>query len=275
MVGLEDIALALANPLEILERIAKLGDRGTAGPDAAAHEPVDETHPPAPRWRDGRWAQARQLAADPGRIGPPIAPEVIVDHTTDMADEDWEPLLVAFSTRPGDGACCTFLVGKTAAQGTVQFMPITRNANHAGGPRHGVYIDPARPGPPIHPNTIAVGIEFHCAGGQVRLVAGVWRYVEDGKIHGGPIAADQVEPDPQRPGRGWQKLTPYQEDVRARLHADLELVLRPMRAGLRAVSVGEAVPAWGMAASARRVGHVTLDAEHRSDPWPNGMRALR
>jgi hypothetical protein len=41
------------------------------------------------------------------------------------------------------------------------------------------------------------------------------------------------------------------------------------------VSTGEAVPTWAIARSVRFIGHVDLDPTNRSDPWPNGMRALR
>lgn len=270
MTDSEQLEAIVATELERLAYLGRIGDRGTAGPDE--HPPVGPTRDVEPYWMGGIWIGARHIAAHPHRMGGVIAPMTIVDHTTDMADEDWDALVQAFSTKPGDGACCHFLVGKSEAQGVVQFVPISRNANHAGGPGHGVYIDD---GHEIHPNLLAIGIEFHCAGGQVRLIGDRWRYVEDGKIHGAPIASENVEPDPQRPGRGWQKLTPYQEYVRGRLHADLELVLQPMHPGLRAVSKGEAVPAWGKPRSTRIVGHVSLDPEHRSDPWPNGMRALR
>lgn len=260
----------VATELERLAYLATIGNRNTAGPDE--HPPVGPIKDVEPFWRGGLWIGARYVPAHSHRIGGAIAPMTIVDHTTDMADEDWDALIRAFSTQPGDGACCHFLVGKSEAQGVVQFVSVGRNGNHAGGPGHGVYVDD---GHEIHPNLLAIGIEFHCAGGQLRLIGGQWRYVENGKIHGAPVPASEVDPDPARPGRGWQKLTPYQEYVRGRLHADLELVLAPMYPGLRAVSKGEAVPSWGHARTTRIVGHVTLDPEHRSDPWPNGMAALR
>lgn len=265
----DSIEAIVATELERLAYLGTLGDRNTAGPDE--HPPVGPLKDVAPFWQSGLWIGARHVAAHPGRIGGSIAPMTIVDHTTDMADEDWDALIAAFSTRPGDGACCHFLVGKSEAQGVVQFVPVSRNGNHAGGPTHGVYVDD---GHEIHPNLLAIGIEFHCAGGQLRMVGNQWRFVEDGKIHGAPLSGENVEPDPQRPGRGWQKLTPYQEYVRGRLHADLEMVLAPLRPGLRAVSKHEAAPAWAKARTSRIVGHVTLDAASRSDPWPPGMRAL-
>lgn len=47
----------------------------------------------------------------------------------------------------------------------VQFAPITRNANHAGGKTHGWwYTRAGGRGRLIHPNTVAVGIELDNAG---------------------------------------------------------------------------------------------------------------
>lgn len=256
---------------DAITRVATIGDRGTAGPPVVEQPVVDPAHPLVPSWLDGYWSGARRVAAHVGRVGGAIRPCATVVHTTDMLPDEWDALLKAWSEKPGDGACAHFLIGRDEAHGIVQFVPITRNGNHAGGPGHGVFKTGA--GAALHPNTIAVGIEVHCAGG-VRLVNGQWRLVENGVAHGAPLPAADVTPDPQRPGRGWHNVTDYQRRVLAALLDDLELALASMPAGLQALSTGEAVPAWGVPKSARVVGHVSLDPAHRSDPWPAQMAFL-
>lgn len=258
---------------QVAARLATIGDWGTAGPDLVAHPPITQAPPSSPAFVDGWWSEAHRIDAHPGRIGPPIDPCCVVDHTTDMHPDDWDALLNALRTRAGDRACMQFLVGRTEAYGIVQLVPITRNGNHAGGPHHGVYV--AGSGQVFHPNTLAVGIEFHCAGGQVRLVGNEWRYIENGVMHGAPIPASEIEADQARPGRGWHCLSSFQVAVRAKLHAALDDVMRPMPAGLVARSTGEAVPSWAVPRTMRFVGHVSLDPTDRADPWPPGMRALR
>ena len=267
------IGLIEASAAHVVARLLTLGDAGTAGPGLDLHPLIDTAPPASDTFVDGWWSGARRVDAHPGRVGPPINPCAGIDHTTDMHPDDWDALVNSWRIRPGDGACAHFLVGRDEGHGVLQLVPITRNGNHAGGPHHGVYVAPNAV--PVHPNTIAVGIEFHCAGGQLRLVGGVWRFVEGGVMHGAPIDPSEVEPDPARPGRGWHLLTPYQVEMRAKLHAALDAVLRPLPSGLVAKSTGEAVPWWGVPRTQRFVGHVTLDPTDRSDPWPPGMRALR
>lgn len=270
----EKLEAIVATEIERLHRMSMLGDFGTAGP--VDHPPV-ASRPDHSAFPGGYWIGARRVDPHPHRRGGATDPCVILDHTTDMHPDDWDALIEGWVKRPGDGACANLLVGQTEQHGVVQFTPIDHNGNHAGGlppPNgHGWFVDPARPGN-IHPNLLTVGIEFHSAGGMLRLIGGAWRFVEDGKIHGAPIAPSEVEPDPQRPGRGWHLLTPYQKMIRDWLHSDLDKALRPLPPGLRAVSTGEAVPSWGVPRSMRFIGHVTLDPTNRADPWPPGMRAL-
>lgn len=260
----------VATEIERLSRMNRLGDFGTAGP---GEHPAVTPRPPSAQFPGGYWRGARRVDPHPARVGGVIDPCAIVDHMTDMHPDDWDALVNGWRIRGGDGACANLLVGRSEAHGCLALVPINRNGNHAGGPGHGVFRDAA--GHDWHPNLLAIGIEFHCAGGMVRLIGGQWRFVEDGKIHGEPIAADEIEPDPQRPGRGWHLLTDYQKMMRDWLHKDLDAAMRPMPAGLRAVSMGEAVPSWGVPRSTRIVGHVSLDPKHRGDPWPPGMRALQ
>lgn len=270
MTDLETLEAVVASQTEMLRRLAELGNHDLAGPD---HPPeiVDIVLPPHPSWLHGWWQEARIIPAHPGRIGGPISPFAIVDHTTDMLPDEWDVLLRTIGVTPGKGNAFHFVIGRNAAEGVVQCVPIDRNANHAGGPEHGEYQDrDAR----HHPNLVAVGIEIHCAGG-VRQVEDRWRLVEDGKAHGLPIPDSDVIPDPLRPGRGWHRVTDYQYERLGRLHADLEHVLAPMPPGLTARSLYEAPPSWAVTLSARIVGHVNLDAKNRSDPWPQTLRWLR
>lgn len=262
---LETLEAVVASQTEMLLRFARLGDHGTAGPHADEHPAVEGTHLAVAPWIDGWWRAAHRTTAHPGRMGPPIKPCCSIIHTTDMLPDEWSALLAAWQMRLGDGACAHFLIGRSAVEGVAQLVSINRNGQHAGGPGHGVY----QPGS-IHPNTIAVGIELHCAGG-VRLLNGAWRLVELGRAHGKALPPEDVIPDTQRPGRGWHVVTDYQRTQLDALLRDLELVLAPVPAGLKAKSTGEMVPTWGEPKSTRVVGHVSLDPEHRSDPHPMMM----
>lgn len=268
----DDIEAVAATTEQVIARIAAIGAFGTAGPADHPADVVDVVHAPAPRWDHGWWAGAIRKPAHAGRVGGAINPWAVVVHTTDMLPEEWAALVHAWTDKAADGACAHFLIGRTEQEGVVQFVPINRNGNHAGGPGHGVFdTESARD---VHPNLVTVGIELHCAGG-VRLVSGQWRLVEDGVAHGQPLPASDVIPDPHRPGRGWHVVTDYQRFRLAALLGELELVLGPLPAGASSRSIGEQVPSWGVPKTARTVGHVSLDPAHRADPWPPTMDWLR
>ncbi|MGE5723516.1 MAG: N-acetylmuramoyl-L-alanine amidase [Sphingomonadales bacterium] len=212
---------------------------------------------------DGRWSLATRRDAHPGRIGGAIHPFATVVHTTDQPSETWETLINNWTTTAGNGACAHFAIGRTAQEGVIQLTRIDRNANHAGGPGHGSFIAGAQS---WHPNEVSVGIELHCAG-AVRRIDGSWRFFEDGAAHGLPIPDDEVIPDPQRPGRGWHKVTDYQYRQLAALLDGLDAALDPLPEGCVAHSI-EAPPAYGIFPTGRVVGHVSLTAARRGDPWP-------
>lgn len=246
------VDIIVATDEHVAARAEALGDRATAGPDVS-------------KWSDGWWSTAGRKPAHAQRVGGAISPWAVVVHTTDMVPEEWKALVNAWTTRPGDGACAHFLIGRSADEGVVQFVPIHRNGNHAGGPEHGVFDTAAARA--IHPNLVAVGIELHCAGG-LRKVNGAWRFMEAHVVHGAPIPEADVIVDEQRPDRGWHVVTDYQRDRLSALLVDLELVLAPLPAGAACRATGkEAVPAWGVPRSARVVGHVSLDPANRADPW--------
>lgn len=273
-----------AGPVDVVARLCRLGDACTAGPTEAtagsarsvtawsvasasrSASPL-EPHPvaAAAEWIGGWWQHARRLWAHPGRVGGPIRPFGTVVHSTDMLPDEWDALVAAWLGRAGDGACAHFLIGRTVEHGTLQLAPITSNANHAGGPGHGVYRVPGIGD--VHPNLATVGIELHCAGG-VRRVGGAWRLVEGGVAHGAPLPESEVIPDPARPGRGWHRVTDYQRAALAALLAGLELVLAPVPPGAVKVAFHEAPPAYAVIPGARLATHAELDPQHRADPWP-------
>lgn len=221
---------------------------------------------------DGFWPSARRVDADPGRIGAAINPWAVVVHTTDMVPSSFAALIAAWQSKPGAGDCAHFLIGRTEADGVVQLVPITRNANHAGGPQHGVFV--AADGTTYHPNSVSVGIELHCAGG-VQRIGGAWRLVEDGQPTGEAIPDLDVILDPVRPGRGWHVVTEYQYQQLAALLLELEESgLSAAPKGVVARSTFETPQAWGLG-TGRIVGHVSLDARNRSDPWPPTMDWIR
>ena len=212
---------------------------------------------------NGWWSLARRLPAFPGRIGQVIAPFAVVVHTTDMVPESWTGLLNSWTTRPGQGECAHFIIGRDATSGIVQLAPITRNANHAGGTGHGSFVAGHQS---WHPNNVSVGIELHCAG-QLHNKGGQWRLVENNVAQGLPIPAEDVIPDPARPGIGYHTVTDYQYEQLGLLLDGLETVLGALPEGCVAQSI-EQPPRYAIFASGRRVGHVSLHAAQRGDPWP-------
>jgi N-acetylmuramoyl-L-alanine amidase len=211
----------------------------------------------------GWWSLAVRHDADPGRVGGAIVPFATVVHTTDEPTETWETLITNWTTKAGDGSCAHFAIGRTEADGVVQLVPIDHNANHAGGAGHGTFVAGAQS---WHPNLVSVGIELHCAG-AVQQQDGAWRFFDNGAPSGQPIPDDEVVSDPDRPGRGWQMVTEYQYAQLGALLDGLEATLAPLPAGCVADSV-EAPPAYGVFPTGRVVGHVSLTAARRGDPWP-------
>lgn len=260
-----------ATAAEVMARLDAAVDRDTAGPEPHP-DVVDIIPPPHPGWVHGWWSDAQKRPAHPDRVGGPISAFSAVVHTTDMLEDEFDALLDATAKRRGAGNAYHFLIGRNASQGVVQCVPIDRNANHAGGPSHGVLVTPK--GKAYHPNLVCVGIELHCAGG-VRKVEGRWRLVEGGKAHGRPIPDDDVIPDPNRPGRGWHRVTDYQYGRLSALLKSLDAIMPPAPFGLVARSTSQTPAEWALPRDGRVVGHCSLDFARRSDPWPPTMDWLR
>ena len=268
----QGFALIEATTEQLLAMTAKLGDFGTAGHEENEHTASPVAPATHPAFVSGRWTHldCRFIPAHTARIGPPITPMATGLHTTDMVPSTWKGLIDRWHSTPGDGACATFLIGRSRAEGVVQMVPIDRNANHLGGPGHGNFVIN---GKTVHPNTVTNGIEVHCAGG-VQRIRGVWRFVEGGVASGEPLPDEDVIADPQRPGRGWHVITDYQLSILDALLRDLDTVQVPLPAGSTTIAYGESVPTWALHHSRRVVGHVEMDPVHRSDPWPGGMSWL-
>jgi hypothetical protein len=265
------IKFVAATAVEGAVRLNDAINKDTNGPEPHP-DVVDIIPPPHPRWVSGWWSDAVKRQAHPMRIGGPISPFAVVVHTTDMLEDEFDALVSATCTREGAHNAFHFLIGRHAAQGVVQVAPIDKNANHAGGPSHGVLVTPK--GREYHPNLVTIGIELHCAGG-VRKVEGKWRLVEDGKAHGRPIPDDDVIQDPQRPTRGWHRVTDYQYGRLRMLLNDLEPVMTPMPYGTVAKSTSQTPEEWALPRDGRVVGHCSLDFARRSDPWQPTMEWLR
>lgn len=212
---------------------------------------------------DGWWSEAIRRDAHPGRVGPVIQPFAVVIHTTDMPPGSLPGLINRWTSQPGEGNGSHFVIGRSAAEGFYQLVPIDRNGNHAGGPGHGSFTDGSHT---WHPNSVSVGIELHCAG-QVRMHEGQWRLFSEGAPSGPPIPVGEVIPNPNNPQRGWQIVTPYQYEQLAALLDGLEATIGDLPAGCVATSIAP-VPAYGQFPTGRIVGHVSLDADSRGDPWP-------
>lgn len=225
---------------------------------------------------DGWWSIATRRDAHPVRIGVPINPFAVVVHTTDMTPETFDTLIRSWTTTPGEkkrtGVGAHFVIGRTATDGVIQLMPITNLAAHAGGTGHGNFVAGQQH---WHPNDVAVGIELHCAGG-VKKHNGSWRHFENNVPTGAVIPDSDViaDPHPQRPGQGWHIVTEYQYEQLNALLDGLEATLDPMPVGCVATS-GEQPLAWGSFPSGRIVGHVSLHAAQKSDPWPPTCDWLR
>lgn len=220
-------------------------------------------------WEFGWWLDAHKVPAHPMRIGGPIVPRAIVVHTTDTYPGGFTAIAKAWGSEPGKGNAAHFMIGRTAQDGVVQFAPVTRNANHAGGKPHGNWKTAA--GVLIHPNTIAVGIELDCAG-QLKIA-------KDGAIYhpdsGKSIPVSDVYFDAK--GRPWHKVTDYQLYTLRKLIDDLRLALKPTQDPVAPDGnyAQNGVAYYASAPLPWLVGHVTLDPVNRTDPGPQVMEWLR
>ncbi len=247
-------------------------DWETAGPEEDEHPLVpigpyvQAAHGPA--FVDGWWDLAQRRPAHEGRIGRTIVPSCVVVHTTDTYG-GFDAMVKSWTTAPGAGNAAHFMIGRGPSDGVVQFAPIVRNANHAGGKVHGNFK--GAKGGLVHPNTCSVGIEM-VAAGRLTLTDGVWVHKESGHI----VSKDEVFVDEK--GHGWQVVTDYQLRMLDMLLTDLEDQLQPFD-GVQAIPdmdyAKAGVSYYAPFPDSRIVGHVTLDPVNRCDPGPQVMAHLK
>jgi len=283
------IRFATARLLDRLTNREHVGDWNTVGGDehvtklaelnalaAPAARPTYSWSGPNDTGGRGWFLGATRKAAHPGRVGKAIKPWCVVVHTTDMLPHTFNALVHAWTTNADRGACAHFLIGRTPEEGLVQFVPVTRNANHAGGkPAHGWFRSGVA-GYRIHPNTVSVGIEVSNAGALRKMPDGKWYQYSysERKIVGKAFAPEDVHVDER--GKGWHKPTQYQLDTLSMLLDEIETQLAPVPAKIITAPNG-VVPAYGRIPNPERprvVGHVTLDPNRKSDPGPVIMELL-
>jgi N-acetyl-anhydromuramyl-L-alanine amidase AmpD len=222
-------------------------------------------------WSDGWHTEIRMAKAHPGRIGLPIVPRAIVVHVTDTAPGGFDAIVKSWTAKAGAGNAAHFMIGRTPKDGIVQFVPVTRNGNHAGGKTHGWWRDKA--GRLIHPNTCSVGIEIDCGGRLKQYSDGAYYHPTSGKEI--PIADVYFDSK----GRAWHKPTDYQKAALKSLIAHLRRIVQPMPADWTIVPNGDygnlGVAYFAPSAHRDLVGHVTLDPSNRSDPGPLVMEWLK
>lgn len=218
-------------------------------------------------WKNGWYEGAARIDAHPLRLGGSIVPRSVVVHTTDMY-EGFRGLIKRWPAEKGEGNAAHFLLGRTAKEGLVQFAPITRNANHAGGKTgHGWYVDAERV---YHPNLVAIGIEVDNAGRLIAKGSGKsLRLVHKDSGRELPIARCFQHTD----GTWWEAWTPYQERTLRQLVSACVLTLKEFSREFPAhVSPNgdyklNGVP-WAQLPGVNVVGHATLDPNRKTDPGP-------
>jgi len=283
---------------EWLSWFKSVGEFGTQGPAPDEHPPVTPLDGLAAnagtagplgaavgQWADGWWSGALKVPAHASRVGGVITPQTVVVHTTDMLPNDWVALEAAWARKPGQCAA-HFNIGRSPLQGVVQHVSVTRNANHAGGatrngkPMHGWWVTEG--GKFIHPNTIAIGIELHCAGmlkwkpGAVGRVA---LYNDSDSHRMVEFTGDDLYVDDLN--RPWHVITQYQLDRLGELLHALKAVLKSLAEGTKPQADAAYIKDrsyWDTSAALPTrdtlVGHWSLDPVNKTDPGPQGMQAL-
>lgn len=230
---------------------------------------------PSDAWTAGWYVPATKLRAHPGRIGRTIVPKAVVLHTTDTMPGGFAAIARSWTSKPGKGNAAHFMIGRNEKDGVVQFAPVTKNANHAGGKPCGMFQVPG--GGLVHPNASCIGIELDAGGYLGNPTAdGNYRHPDTGR----PVAAADVFVDTR--GRGWHRVTTYQLDQLQKLLTDIKFVLKPFPAGTVVKPTGnykQHVVPWadsgGVLYPFNCVGHVTLDPVRKTDPGPQVMGWLK
>ena len=249
------------------------GEWKTVGPDPAEYPVVtagDIAHVAEKvnngEFKEGRWSLATYKEMFAGRIGRAIVPRTMVVHTTDMRIGTFAALVRNWTSQLGRGNGAHFLIGRTPADGVVQFAPIHRNANHAGGPNCGSIGG-------LHPNTVSVGVELD-AGGRLKKDDKGWYYADGVKKY--YYAPEDVFIDSK--GKGWAKVTEYQMQMLRKLWEALKPTLKPYVAGTAVKPNADyakcGVAHFAAAATPMLVGHVSMNPINKSDPGPQVMAEI-
>lgn len=218
---------------------------------------------------NGKWSEATYKQMHSGRIGRGIVPQTLVVHTTDMRPGTFGSLVKSWTSGAGRGNGAHFLIGKTKEDGVVQFAPITRNANHAGGPNPGG-IRPGNSNTVVNPNVCSVGVELDNAGRLIKDSKG-WYHRDTGYR----FAAEDVYVDSK--GRGWEKVTQYQIDMLKYLWEDLRPLLKPWPAGTVVVPNATHTSqgtSYAAAISPALIGHASTNPINKTDPGPQVMALI-
>lgn len=219
-------------------------------------------------FKTGWWSLAAAKKMHAGRIGRGIVPKTLIVHTTDMRPGTFGALVSNWTTQPGRGNGAHFLIGKSAADGVVQFCPIHLNANHAGGPNPGGFRLPG--GSIVNPNVCSVGVELDNAG-RLKKDAKGWYHPDSGyRFDAADVYVDEK-------GRGWEKVTEYQMVQLKLLWTALKMTLKPWPAG-SAVAPNATYASQGAsyaeAASPALIGHASTNPINKSDPGPQVMKEI-
>lgn len=249
-----------------------LGEWKTVGPDPGEYPVVtagDIAHVAEKvnvgEFKEGRWSLATYKEMYPGRIGRAIIPRTLVVHTTDMRPGTFAALVRNWTSQLGRGNGAHFLIGRTANDGVVQFAPIFRNANHAGG------IKPGSIGG-IHPNTCSVGVELDNAGRLVREAYGQRWLHPDTKTF---IPTKDVFVDEK--GRGWHKVTAYQLEMLSYLWNALKPILKPWPDGTKVqpnATYASQGAQYAECVSPSLIGHASINPVNKTDPGPQVMAEI-
>lgn len=217
----------------------------------------------------GIWSEATYKPMHPARLGRGIIPRTLIVHTTDMRPGTFAAVVKSWTTQAGKGNGAHFLIGKSAADGVVQFAPVHVNANHAGGKNCGGFLLPDS-SVLLNPNTVAVGVELDNAG-KLKKDGKGWFHPDTGHR----FAAEDVFVDEK--GRGWEKVTQYQLEQLRSLWTALKPTLKPWPPGSRVVpnaTYASQGAQYAEPASVSLTGHASTNPINKTDPGPQVMKEI-
>lgn len=224
----------------------------------------------------GHWSPAVYKLANPARIGQFINVASVVVHTTDTYPGGFKAIVNSWTKTVGAHNCAHFLIGRSEDDGTVQFVTMNNNANHAGGIKHGWYRR-AKDGMLLHPNEWSVGIEIDNAGRvYASNTSSDFVHKDTGKhINKEDVYTDKVH------GHHWHKITDYQKTTLRNLMDDILSRAEKTRFKKDQVvivsngSYKDNLAEWAAPWRPDVVGHATLDPYNKSDPGPEIMGLLK